>query len=92
MESWQRKRIRERKDPGTQGSLCDGMAWLHNHVEGLEEEAAGLRAKLAEAEEEIAGMDEMLNDPVWMRAHAKQIIKEERREKLRKAIDAARKP
>ena len=36
LESWQRKRMKEGKDPGTRGSVCDGMASLYNMIEELE--------------------------------------------------------
>lgn len=40
LEKWQKLRIKQGKDPGTQGSLCDGMAWIQHYVEELEAKLA----------------------------------------------------
>lgn len=44
MERWQAERVSKGKDPGTQGSLCDGMSWLYERI-------ADLEAKLEEKEQ-----------------------------------------
>ena len=36
MERWQEGRKLQDKDPGTEGSLCDGIAWLQERIEELE--------------------------------------------------------
>lgn len=36
MEAWQEKRRVRGQEAGTTGSLCDGMAWLYEHIEHLE--------------------------------------------------------
>ena len=43
MEQWQSLRSREGKDPGTTGSLCDGIAWMQERIAELEREADALR-------------------------------------------------
>ncbi len=40
MERWQAKRESQGKDPGTQGSLCDGMSWLYERIAELEAQLA----------------------------------------------------
>jgi len=37
MEQHQAKRVNAGKDPGTIGSLCDGLAWLYGKIEELED-------------------------------------------------------
>ena len=49
MERWQRDRFNQGKEVGTEGSLCDGIAWLYGHIENLEAERDQLRAQLAKA-------------------------------------------
>lgn len=36
MERWQEGRKLQDKDPGTEGSLCDGISWLQERIEELE--------------------------------------------------------
>lgn len=36
MEAWQAKRRKARKAVGTEGSLCDGIAWLYERIDVLE--------------------------------------------------------
>ena len=43
MEKFQRERFEAGKEVGTQGSLCDGMAWVYGRLSELEAEVARLR-------------------------------------------------
>ena len=43
MEAWQAKRCKAGKRIGTQGSLCDGMAWVYDRLSTSEDEIASLR-------------------------------------------------
>lgn len=43
MERWQAKRRKEGKEVGTEGSLCDGMAWVYGHLSTKDAEIAALR-------------------------------------------------
>ena len=36
MERWQEQRKLAGKDPGTEGSLCDGISWLYSYIDKLE--------------------------------------------------------
>ena len=49
MEKFQRERFEAGKEVGTQGSLCDGMAWVYGRLNELEAEVARLRKLLAPA-------------------------------------------
>lgn len=46
MEKFQRERFEAGKEVGTQGSLCDGMAWVYGRLSELEAEVARLRKLL----------------------------------------------
>jgi len=45
MERWQEGRKLQDKDPGTEGSLCDGIAWLQERIEELEAQIKESRDK-----------------------------------------------
>lgn len=44
MERWQAERVAAGKDPGTTGSLCDGLDWLYRELKRLEVRAEPLPA------------------------------------------------
>ena len=71
MERWQKDRAEAGKEIGTEGSLCDGIAWLYKHVAGVEselqqarEERTALLVNEQNLREELAALRASLSKPV----------------------------
>ena len=46
MEAWQKARRAAGKDPGCEGSLCDGLSWLQTRITKTEDERDALAAEV----------------------------------------------
>ena len=52
MEAWQKARCAAGKDPGCEGSLCDGLSWLQTRITKTEAERDALAAEVGALRED----------------------------------------
>lgn len=63
IEQLQAERIGKGRDPGTEGSLCDGLTWAYGELLESEDECETLRSALAASRAEVEENENIIN--VW---------------------------
>lgn len=71
MEAWQRLRAEAGKDPGCEGSLCDGLSWLHSRVDSLEAERDAQVERVKALETALKSFPEEPNPYMYRMAQAR---------------------